>query len=66
MLAQPTSPEKCGPCLTEGQRKKQIAQEAKELKATINFLSRNNGYDREVLYVLGNLVNQLIRLGEFK
>lgn len=52
----------CGPCLSEKELKKRNAQEAKELKATINLLATKYGYDKEVSMVLGNLVASLIRL----
>jgi hypothetical protein len=52
----------CGPCLSEKQIKKQKEQDAKDLKATINYLARNNGYDEKVSIVIGGLLTRLIHL----
>ena len=52
----------CGPCLSEKQMKKQREEEAKEIKATLNFLSKNYGFDEHVAKVMGNMVAQLIRI----
>lgn len=61
-LAQVAMKDACGPCLTEKQIKKRNEEEAKDLKATINYLAKNFGYDHEGSKILGQLIQKLYHL----
>lgn len=54
----------CGPCLSPKEIKKLQAQEIKDLKHVINFLSKNYDYDKETSFVIGLLTKKLIFLNE--
>lgn len=62
MMGQLNEKNSCGPCLSEKEMKKMAEQEAKDLKATISYLAKNHGLDKEVAMVTGALVTKLIRL----
>lgn len=52
----------CGPCLTEKQIRKSREQEAKDLKAVINYLVKSNGYESYVVQTVGSLMTRLFHL----
>lgn len=52
--------DKCGPCLTPVQLKKQREQDVKEIKATINALAKHGYHSAEMLNIIGVLVMKLI------
>lgn len=49
-------------CLSDKQIKKQNEQDVKDLKATINFLCKFNGYDKDIAPVICGLIIRLFQL----
>lgn len=54
--------QECSPCLSPKEMKKKFEKEREELKATINYLARNQGFDREGSTTLGALVARFINV----
>jgi hypothetical protein len=52
----------CGPCLSPKEIKKQNEEQIRDLKTSINCLSKNFGYEKETVTVIGWMTVRLIHL----